>query len=323
MKHIKLFEEFVNEAKSFQFSFNYNTDDDDVEYIQNILMDSGADAIAEPGIDSEEMVVKAHNAVELRKAKKAIQADGFEINESNAKGPGFKIINKSYPQHIKVLKKLYLVWDDDAEWYDWSDKPGKKMNGELKKGEEFFFSHIYKPNNVAADGINYKDKNGKHGPEFVPADLERLVHDNAIQIVESVNESQTFIKESAMGDVYVMAGEADSFTAFRKEFMDEYGKPKSVKELKALEAWLQTIWNENQTNESTLNERNTKLYVYPTSKKDHQMISNWLQRSDFHAEENSNYFMFPVEGQRDADNTEMDLDKEFNKLGASVRYELE
>lgn len=216
MKHIKLFEEFLNEAKSFQFIFNYNTDEDDVEYIQNILMDAGVDAIAEPGIDSEEMVVKAPNAVELRNAKKAIQADGFEINES-----------------------------------------------------------------------------------------------------------QTFIKESAMGDVYVMAGEAKSFTAFRKEFMEEHGKPKSVKELKALEAWLQTIWNENQTNESILNERNTKLYVYPTSKKDHQMISNWLEGSAFHAEENSNYFMFSVSGQRDADSTEMDLDKEFDKLGASVRYELE
>jgi hypothetical protein len=215
-KVLKESKESVNEAKSFQFIFNYNTDEDDVEYIQNILMDAGVDAIAEPGIDSEEMVVKAPNAVELRKAKKAIQADGFEINES-----------------------------------------------------------------------------------------------------------QTFIKESAMGDVYVMAGEADSFTAFKKEFMDEYGKPKSVKELKALEAWLQTIWKENQTNESILNERNTKLYVYPTSKKDHQMISNWLEGSAFHAEENSNYFMFPVEGQRDADRTEMDLDKEFDKLGASVRYELE
>ena len=82
MKHLQLFEEFINEGKSFQFSFNYNTDEDDVEYVQNILHDAGVDAIAEPGIDSEEMVVKAKNAVELRKAKKAIQADGFEIQES-------------------------------------------------------------------------------------------------------------------------------------------------------------------------------------------------------------------------------------------------
>ena len=82
MKHIITFADFLNEGKSFEFTFNYNTDEDDVEYIQNILMDSGADAIAEPGTDSEEMVVKAKNAVELRKAKKAIQADGFEVNES-------------------------------------------------------------------------------------------------------------------------------------------------------------------------------------------------------------------------------------------------
>ena len=73
---------------------------------------------------------------------------------------------------------------------------------------------------------------------------------------EFINESQTFIEESKMGDVHIMAGDADSFTAFRKEFMDEYGKPKTVKELKALEAWLQTIWNENQTNEGFINEAN-------------------------------------------------------------------
>jgi hypothetical protein len=79
---LTLFESEVNEGKSFEFTFNYNTDEDDVEYIQNILMNAGVDAIAEPGIDSEVMAVKAPNAVELRKAKKAIQADGFEVNES-------------------------------------------------------------------------------------------------------------------------------------------------------------------------------------------------------------------------------------------------
>jgi len=68
--------------KEFEFSFNYNTDEDDVEYINNILMDANADAVAEPGIDSEEMIVKAPNAVELRRAKKAIEQEGFEINEN-------------------------------------------------------------------------------------------------------------------------------------------------------------------------------------------------------------------------------------------------
>lgn len=76
-------------------------------------------------------------------------------------------------------------------------------------------------------------------------------------------------------------------------------------------------------NQSQLNERNTKLYVYPSSKKDHQMISNWLTRSNFHAEEDDNSFMFPVAGQRDADATEISLDKEFTKLGANVQFVLE
>ena len=72
--------ENVNEGKERSFTFNYNTDDDDIEYIQNILHDAGVDAIAEAGIDSEEMVVKALNAIELRRARKAIEAEGFEIN---------------------------------------------------------------------------------------------------------------------------------------------------------------------------------------------------------------------------------------------------
>ena len=78
--------EEMEEAKENSFTFNYNTDDDDVEYIQGILDRAGVDAIAKPGIDSEEMVVKAFNAMELRKAKKAIESAGFEINGSASKG---------------------------------------------------------------------------------------------------------------------------------------------------------------------------------------------------------------------------------------------
>lgn len=72
----------INEASQFLFSFDYNTDEGDVAYIQRLLKKAGVDAVAQPGLDSEEMEVKAKNAVELRKAKKAIEADGFEINEA-------------------------------------------------------------------------------------------------------------------------------------------------------------------------------------------------------------------------------------------------
>ena len=74
MKRIQTFEEF-------SFTFDYNTDKDDIKYIQNLLNKSKVDAKAETGLDMEEMVIKAGNASELRKAQKAIEADGFMINE--------------------------------------------------------------------------------------------------------------------------------------------------------------------------------------------------------------------------------------------------
>jgi hypothetical protein len=60
-------EEFVeesatNEAKEHSFIFNYNTDEDDIKYIQKVLDGAGADAVAKAGIDSEEMVIRAFNA---------------------------------------------------------------------------------------------------------------------------------------------------------------------------------------------------------------------------------------------------------------------
>jgi hypothetical protein len=78
--------EELNEAKSLLFSFDYNTDEDDVDYIQGLLKDARVDAIAQPGLESGEMIVKAKNEVELRKAKKVIQANGFKIYKSVEEG---------------------------------------------------------------------------------------------------------------------------------------------------------------------------------------------------------------------------------------------
>jgi hypothetical protein len=78
-----LYFEDINEAKSLLFSFNYDsTDEDSVDYIQGLLKDARVDAIAQPGFEPDEMAIKAKNEVELRKAKKVIQANGFKIYES-------------------------------------------------------------------------------------------------------------------------------------------------------------------------------------------------------------------------------------------------
>jgi hypothetical protein len=111
MKHIKLFEEFtsesVNEAKSLLFSFDYNTDEDNVDYIQGLLKDARVDAIAQPGLEPEEMIVKAKNEVELRKAKKVIQANGFKIYESveEDKKEYYKDAESDDAAHINALEK--------------------------------------------------------------------------------------------------------------------------------------------------------------------------------------------------------------------------
>ena len=57
---------------------------------------------------------------------------------------------------------------------------------------------------------------------------------------------QPNVDESKIGEIHIMAQEASSFDNFKSEFIKEYGKPKSVKELKELEAWLQTVWKEKK-----------------------------------------------------------------------------
>lgn len=72
----------LNEAKSFEFTIDYNTDADDIKYIENLLKKAKVNAYAEKGSFDDEMIIKAGDAIELRKAKKAIEADGFQINEA-------------------------------------------------------------------------------------------------------------------------------------------------------------------------------------------------------------------------------------------------
>lgn len=82
-RFLKQFKESViKEAKEYSFTFDYNTDPDDIEYIENLLKKARVNAYAEKGTFDDEMVIIAGDAIELRKAKKAIEADGFQINEA-------------------------------------------------------------------------------------------------------------------------------------------------------------------------------------------------------------------------------------------------
>ena len=82
-KGVAITEASITEAKEYSFTFDYNTDPDDIEYIENLLKKARVNAYAEQGTFDDEMVIKAGDAIELRKAKKAIEADGFQINEAD------------------------------------------------------------------------------------------------------------------------------------------------------------------------------------------------------------------------------------------------
>jgi len=171
MKHLQLFEEFINEGKSFEFTFNYNTDEDDVEYIQNILMNAGVDAIAEPGLDSEEMVVKAKNAVDLRKAKKAIQADGVEINESVVNEgdmtkfyDGFIVLDsktkKTYKfKYVKGTKNTQVESNAISKLASSTKQPSSNfmVHGFIQKGEWNNSKEKTIDESVVSEAINVKD----------------------------------------------------------------------------------------------------------------------------------------------------------------------
>jgi uncharacterized protein YdaT len=74
-KGVAITEASIKEAKEYTFTFDYNTDPDDIEYIENLLKKARVNAYAEQGTFDDEMVIKAGDAIELRKAKKAIEAE--------------------------------------------------------------------------------------------------------------------------------------------------------------------------------------------------------------------------------------------------------
>jgi hypothetical protein len=122
-RFLKQFKESViKEAKEYTFTFDYNTDPDDIEYIENLLKKARVNAYAEQGTFDDEMVVIAGDAIELRKAKKAIEDDGFQINEASlTEANEMSFINKarakSSLEQIKKGKRSDGMGKFDAKVY--------------------------------------------------------------------------------------------------------------------------------------------------------------------------------------------------------------
>jgi hypothetical protein len=142
-------ESVIVEAKEHSFVFNYNTDEDDIKYIQKILDKAGADAIAKAGLDSEEMIVRAFSAKDLTKAKKAIEADGFEINESidvkywsdyntDTSGQGNKDFEEKSTDFDSTWETAVNDWNDNNEMGEENELTPAMAKKVEKIAKEFF-----------------------------------------------------------------------------------------------------------------------------------------------------------------------------------------
>ena len=131
-KGVAITEASITEAKEYSFTFDYNTDPDDIEYIENLLKKARVNAYAEQGTFDDEMVIKAGDAIELRKAKKAIEADGFQINEADDPeageaapyGSGYSKVKEGV--HGMAKKLLKGIVDGDS-----SEAEGIKLSKDL------------------------------------------------------------------------------------------------------------------------------------------------------------------------------------------------
>ena len=125
-KGVAITEASITEAKEYSFTFDYNTDPDDIEYIENLLKKARVNAYAEQGTFDDEMVIKAGDAIELRKAKKAIEADGFQINEADDPeageaapyGSGYAEVNEAIDIHNdeSAMKALEDIAVNMTKW---------------------------------------------------------------------------------------------------------------------------------------------------------------------------------------------------------------
>ena len=90
--------EEVNEAKGYSFTLTYN----DAKYVQKVLDDAGVDAVAKAGTFDDEIIVRAFDAMGLRRAKQALEADHFDIDEGVNEAKSYKVSkNSKEAQHLK------------------------------------------------------------------------------------------------------------------------------------------------------------------------------------------------------------------------------
>jgi hypothetical protein len=161
-----IFENKLNEAK-YSFTLTYN----DAKYVQKVLDDAGVDALAKAGVDDEEVIVRAFDGMGLRRAKQALEADHFDINESVVNEgdmtkfyDGFIVLDsktkKTYKfKYVKGTKNTEVEFNAISKLASSTKQPSSNfmVHGFIQKGEWDNSKEKTIDESVVNEGINAKD----------------------------------------------------------------------------------------------------------------------------------------------------------------------
>jgi hypothetical protein len=173
-------------------------------------------------------------------------------------------------------------------------------------------------------------------------DPEEFFDEDGNLLESSINEAKTF------GEVYEIATpntKSEFISMLKKsknlkniEIITNFNSPEGLEsvlvfgasesiikkfgeEIGDLIAFKYDLVNRTEIMEGLVNEgKESGLNVFASSKEYHKKLSKWLSKSDYHAEENDNYFFFAEESDM-LDELEEELDKEFIKAKISARFE--
>jgi ribosomal 50S subunit-associated protein YjgA (DUF615 family) len=120
-------ESAVNEA-DITVTLNYNTDASDIAYVSNILKKANVPAIVKAGIDDEEVEITVSKA-NLKKAAKALSADGLELNETLESAVNEEGVESDEQFQEYAFTVLQNAFGDDFD----EDKAQEMVDGLISK----------------------------------------------------------------------------------------------------------------------------------------------------------------------------------------------
>ena len=283
MKHIKLFEQFVAEAKSFLFSFDYNTDESVVtEAVEEVVLSNRILNFLE-----ERGVIKASDSQKIHKDLTAFLKKNLNestINESpSSEEIRIAMLAVSKQKKYRRVTTSAAVNDlmNSLEVIARDIKNGKIKDESVNESEEInearSIEKIEKDrtrviNDMAEIVTNWKAAKQSGDKQAETSFLQKLkdltAEKNGLEkelntaiaskdrFIELVISENNVIFEGVMSEIDLLAREAKNFKDFLKAFKTDnrYKGLDTAGDVKEFEAWLKSIYDNAKMDESEVNE---------------------------------------------------------------------